>query len=368
MVKIKITATLLFAALSANVPALLSAQDYDDIYYNPKTAKDKRKTAVKQDPVVNNSVATADYRPADSYIPSATDGLDVSVDEYNRRGMFADGGADSARVEGSATDFECTKQIRKYYNPSLASDDDTVVSYLAAEPSVVNIYVTNPYPDYYSYYNPWGWGFYNPYYTPYYPSWRWGYYSSPWSWGYGWYGDPYWGYAPGWGYGPSWGWSWAPGYHRHSHRPLSNFRRNPSVRPDNGSRPGSIRGGYSSNYRGGSHSITTAGRDYRRPSADGYVTGSGKYPGNSTVSGTRPGSTSTKGSYSRGGRSYSSDRSSSSGTRTDRSSYSRDRSSSSSSYSSSSYRGGSGSYNRGNSGGSGHRSSSGRSGGGRGRL
>ena len=75
------------------VPFSARAQYFDDdIYYN--ASKDKKATTVKkvQPKRVSNYVPTPDYPAADTYsVPeyTLTPSKTRDVDEYNRRGMFA---------------------------------------------------------------------------------------------------------------------------------------------------------------------------------------------------------------------------------------------------------------------------------------
>lgn len=241
------------AALAVTAGAPLAAQDfYDDIYYDPRTDD---KPAVQQPAMRQHTpVVAADYPSADTYQLSAATGAVRDVDEYNRRGIFADGTQGAQAPADSLTDFACTRRIERFYNPDVivASDDPTLAQVYYAQPSEVNIIVNNPG-------GYWGWG-YNPYVYTYgwygSPSWYWSSWGGPyWSWS--------WGFTPGWGPGWGWGWDWAygpgwgaypppPGGH---HRPFHGNNRHPGAlgrpsfggghmagnRPSTGARPGATR-------------------------------------------------------------------------------------------------------------------------------
>ncbi|MDE6498318.1 MAG: hypothetical protein K2L21_06645, partial [Muribaculaceae bacterium] len=202
-------------SLALALPA--AAQNYDDdIYYNPDKAR-KAAAAKNAAPKSSNAYitgnaaaapASADYPAADTYTPAAGSGLNMSVDEYNRRGAYAAGApADSAASETDA--FAYTRRIERFHNPDIVaeSDDDEFVEYYyATDPVVLNVNVIdiNPWDWWgprYSWYSPSMW--YSSYWNPWYnwswgPTWNWNF---GWGWG-GWY-DPYWSWAGGWG--PSWG-------------------------------------------------------------------------------------------------------------------------------------------------------------------
>ena len=151
------------------------AQDiYDDIY----GSSEPQKSAPKP-----QSTAPASYPAADTY--NFDSGSTRSVDEYNRRGIFAP--ADTTvsnamqRADSlAAVDFNCTRQIERYYNPDVVvgSSDADLAQLYYSQPANINIIINTP-----GYYD-WGW----PYYSPY----------SPWGWSY----SSYWGWNSYWG--PSW--------------------------------------------------------------------------------------------------------------------------------------------------------------------
>lgn len=259
------------------VTATAFAQDFDDIYFDPKT--DAPKTKVQKPKVVKETV---DYLPADLYTPTGYDpGASTrDIDEYNRRGIFAVGDTSATSADTTGTEaFAYTSRLRKFHNSTAGSNDVEVEEYLAAGSAspVININVIEPgyfgygaYPYYWNtpyYYDPffygtwgvypgWGWG--PSYAWGWRPSYAWGY--NPWSWGWG----PSWSW--GWGsWGPSWSWGWGGGWY-----------------PSRPNRPNHHPGGI-----GGSTHRPQRPASGRRPSADGYQPGSGRYPSNN--SGYRPG-------------------------------------------------------------------------------
>lgn len=260
--------TLIIALLFGAVNAVF-AQDYDDdIYFNPsKAPKPKKKaTTTYQQPNAIIYYPVEDYPAADTYTP--TGGREVSVDDYNRRGIFGDEQSKTPVTDSILnSEFANTRRIERYYNPQIVSgsDDAELAQAYYAQPANVNIIINDPWSTpYYSGY--WGWG-----YPWRYSSWAW----NSWNWGWG----PSWGWTPGWDWGPSWG--WAPS---RPSRPgaVGNYR------PGNGYRPGRPAAG---NYR-----PSTTGGAYRPGSNGGYR------PGNSN-SGYRPGRGNVRGngnnSYSR---------------------------------------------------------------------
>ena len=173
------------------------AQDiYDDIY----GSSEPQKSAPKPQPT-----APASYPAADTY--NFDSGSTRSVDEYNRRGIFAP--ADTTVSDAmqradslAAVDFNCTRQIERYYNPDVVvgSSDADLAQLYYSQPANINIIINTP-----GYYD-WGW----PYYSPYSP-WGWSY-SSYWGWNSYWGPSWNWAWGPGWGWGPSWSWGWWPGW------------------------------------------------------------------------------------------------------------------------------------------------------------
>lgn len=212
--------------------AAASAQGFyeDDIYFNSSKDKDKNKeaarkqalqrTATRPDGVIVRRLP--DYAAADTYSFEGTSAR--SVDEYNRRGIFARDSITPLDTAALTQDFAYTRQIEKYYNPAVVtgSHDKALEELYYAEPANVNIYINSPgwwSGPYWSTY--WG-GWYDPWYGGWGSPWWNGYWGPGWAWGgpaWGW-GGPYWpGWGPAWGWGPSWGpaWGWsrpiyAPGW------------------------------------------------------------------------------------------------------------------------------------------------------------
>lgn len=199
---------LTLGALAALVPAI-SAQSYydDDIYYDaskaPRQTVRSSQQGYTQTYVTPNAVVVAEYPSADSYTVNGT--RTISVDDYNRRGIFA---TDSLTNDTTATDFTYTRRIEQFYNPDVVtgSGDQELANIYYMEPDRVNVYINTP-----SSY--WGYDYFYPdswYYSPWYwrpGGWRW---ASSWYWN-SWY-DPYWAWGPSWGWGPAWGWGWGPGW------------------------------------------------------------------------------------------------------------------------------------------------------------
>ena len=196
--------SLLIAVLLGS--GLASAQGYydDDIYFDASKAKKATTTAQSA-----RNKYYGSYPAADTYTPEG--GSTRSVDEYNRRGIFAVPHAtDTISVDSliALGDFSYTRRIERFHNPDVVIEnpDKSIaeVYYSEGNPPEINIYVNTPgywgYP--YSYgYDPfwgpgWGWG----------PSWAWG--SPYWSWNWGW--GPSWSWS--WAWGPSWNWGWGPGW------------------------------------------------------------------------------------------------------------------------------------------------------------
>ncbi|MDD2961408.1 MAG: hypothetical protein PHR45_04915 [Muribaculaceae bacterium] len=224
----------------------ISAQDYDDIYYD--SSKDNHKIVVRENQInyisneseLVNGRDVDEYNRRDYYDPSYendsinyVDSLSVSSSNYN--------------VENaSQEDYQYTRRIKSFYNP------------------VVIIETTNPYIYDYSYISPLAYGY--SYYSPAYMGASWNWYS-PWSWGYDpWY-NPYWSYY-NYGYGcyPHWGHSCYPHYpHYPTYVPVNT---KPGYHQSNGGR------------RPGKYNQSTSNRP-------GYATGNNNRPGYST-SGRRP--------------------------------------------------------------------------------
>ena len=172
-----------FMASALAAVGVMSAQSYfdDDIYYNPAKAT-KKPVTTNNSSAKKNTVIVYDYPSADTYTVNGT--RSISVDDYNRRGIFA---TDSLSADTTATDFAYTRRIEQFYNPEIVSGsgDKELANIYYMEPDEVNIYVNTPT----SY---WGYDYFYPYSawtSPYWYNnyWRW---NSSWYWG-SWY-DPYW--------------------------------------------------------------------------------------------------------------------------------------------------------------------------------
>lgn len=254
----KITA--IFLSMLMGYSAVAFAQNYDDdIYFNPSKAQKQAKT--KNQKQKNNTIViyTSDDIPAaDSY--SVPAGSSRSVDEYNRRGIFATTKTIKATDSITADAFTQTRKIEKFYNPSIvvSSNDEGLTEYYYAEPANINIIVNspgywgNPY-----YYNRWAWGV--SYYDPFWwdswgPSWSWSWGWNPaWSWN-TWGPAWSWGHHWNWAWGPSWSWGWAPSWGwSHPTRPMRPGAVG-NIRPSmSGGRPGGtgVRPGSTDGYRPG---------------------------------------------------------------------------------------------------------------------
>lgn len=266
----------LLSVMLLTVSGVVSAQSlFDDIYYD--ASKDK-KTEVRSS---GSSPSYAASMPsADTYIVSGT--RNISVDDYNRRGVFA---TDTLSADTTVTDFTYTRRIEQFYNPDIviASGDKDLAQIYYTEPTNVNIYVNTPTSYWgYDYFYPstawaFGWG---PYYGA---SWRWSspwywnsWYDPYWSWGWNW--GPAWAWGPSWGWGPGWGSSWGPGWGPGYTRPVSN-NWNPR-HPGQIANTGNIRPGYNG-FSGGAGSRPGIGTTPAVQPGSGThsVTGTGNRPG-----------------------------------------------------------------------------------------
>lgn len=189
--------------------------DYDDIYYNEakdkKTKAERQAAAVRQRNYIPN--VTQDY-PDPAVYKAQGPGLNMDVDAYNRRGQFlvADSvPADSLDANGDT--YAYTRRLEKFYNSDIVngSNDQALIDSYYAQPATtdINVYVVNPSPWSYGFYNPW---YYNSWYGPSWSwSWNWGWYDPWYSWSWNWgCGPGYWG--PGWGWADPWGPAWGPGW------------------------------------------------------------------------------------------------------------------------------------------------------------
>ena len=221
------TKKFLILSMLAMIPFFGFAQEWDDIYANPKNTTVRKKAENKAKRVViikgdaNNMQITANGR---------------NIDEYNRRNMpdtlLSDGMQDSYR------DYQYTDRIIKFHDPessiringadevTVFVNNDVYSDYyrnrdwdfrygfgLNTWDSYYPWYTTRPYYGYYSpwyygrYYSPWYYGgFYDPwyygsYYGGFYDPWYFGGYYSPYYyrryWDYPYYGGYYSGYYDG---------------------------------------------------------------------------------------------------------------------------------------------------------------------------
>lgn len=250
------------ALMAMAAPFVANAQEFDDIYYNPKKDKTVNQTTTKKQ---------------SNYIK---DFSSIDVDQYNRRGQYYASPIDTigAKAENDE-DFVYTQQIQKYYNPTIVLDNaDVLADVLNNSYGNVEIVFNNGIPSFSPYYYSYGWPYYNSYYGwnswTWGPSWSWSWNWGPswawgpswswnwnwnwgpswawgpsWSWGWGWNNPWNWGHGPGWGHGPAWG----PGRPYADYRPGGRLPNRPGSNWASNTRPGG-------NYNGG-HSA--AGGGYR---------------------------------------------------------------------------------------------------------
>ena len=174
---------ILLSLILVALPLSLLAQD--DMYYVPKKEV-KKKTETTQ--------KTTTERPVYHR------GLDMSTDEYNRRGLSS-----SYQVVG--TDSLGNDIIEFVAGDGSYTTPDTVYVYKDNEREFEYSARMGMFDDYYGWYSPWFYGYRGLYWGHYYPGWY-----SPWAYGlydpyyyygyYGWY-DPW--YDP-WYYGPYYSW------------------------------------------------------------------------------------------------------------------------------------------------------------------
>ncbi len=221
------------------------AQDYDDIYYNPK----------------NDKTEQARNKKKQSYYIKDFENIDV--DDYNRRGQYYSTPIDTIGSNAeSGEDFVYTQQIQKYYNPTIVVDNANVLGDIL-ENSYGNVEIVfnngNPYfasswnwgwPYYsYSWNDPWYWGWHSAWNRPWYwgPSWTWG---PSWGWDWSW----NWGWGPSWSWGPGWG-GWYPSRPIYSHyRPNGRYPNRPGHNWATNTRPGGNSSSGVGRYPGGAHS------------------------------------------------------------------------------------------------------------------
>lgn len=282
----------------------VSAQDFDDIYYNPNKKENKQENKTVRPEITGRSAATdspsgnnityvtnPDYASADTY--NFNTGMLRDVDEYNRRTPVLNDSIQGDSILSEDDNFLYTRRIERFHNPDIVvntGDEDLINYYYETQPSspsVVNIYVdSDPYwawgrPYYYS---SWSW---NPYYAPYWgPSFTLGWYDPWYSWSWNWWPSYSWTWRPG----PSWGWGggWHPG-HPGGHHPggwAGNWRPNPTS--PGASRPHNWASGAASS-RPGTNNPGGIQQSIRPGTNMGRISGS-------NASSIRPGS--TRGSYS----------------------------------------------------------------------
>ncbi|MDE6256907.1 MAG: hypothetical protein K2M53_00835, partial [Muribaculaceae bacterium] len=185
---------ILFAtAILALAGTAVQAQEFDDIYYNPKK---------------DSSQPVESKKKKSNYIK---DFSSIDVDTYNRRGQYYESPIDTIGVQAeNGEDFVYTQKIQKFYNPTVVVDNaDILADVIDNSYGNVNIIFENGLPYFNSIY---GWPGYYDYYS-WYPSWRW---NSSYYWSY----NPMWGFelwpswslGPSWAWGPSFGWGWGWNY------------------------------------------------------------------------------------------------------------------------------------------------------------
>ncbi len=218
--------TLIGALVLGN--SVVQAQDYDDVYYDTKSSKQKTTTTVKtQKKAVDGSNPYFSKNASKTTILADTTARMVNgrdVDEYNRRyaddaqQYYADESASYEIADSTQNnDFKYTDRIVKFHNADVVihSDDPDLIELYYDNRPQVNLIVGTTYTGWYS--DPFSWGYYDPWYSyslgwgrPYYRGWYAGWYS-PWnSWGWGWHSAWHYGwydpcYSWGWGY-PHYGW------------------------------------------------------------------------------------------------------------------------------------------------------------------
>ncbi|MCM1356818.1 MAG: hypothetical protein NC212_10490 [Staphylococcus sp.] len=295
--------TILLASALAAV-GLASAQSYfdDDIYYNP--AKASKQTTKTNTQAANRKTAVVvyDYPAADNYTVNGT--RTISVDDYNRRGIFA---SDSLASDTVPTDFTYTRRIEQFYNPEIisATGDQELANIYYMEPDQVNIYVNTPSGywgyDYFYPYSSWNYPYWANNYWRWNSSWYWGSWYDPyWSWGWG----PSWAWGPGWGWGPAWGpsWGWGPGWGG-GWGPSWGWNVGPRRAPDllaghrpgvSGSRANNVRPGYGNSYRPSNNHASNMrpGSNYNHNVRPGVSTN--RRPSNGNATHSRPSTTNTR--------------------------------------------------------------------------
>ena len=209
------------------------AQDYDDVYYDTGSSKQKSEKSVKVKTADTNVAGRNPYftqksRPTTTPVDTAAQVINGrDVDEYNRRyaddaqQYYADEAASYEVADStSGSDFTYTDRIVKFHNADVvvrSNDPDLIELYYDNRPQV-NIVVGTTLGGWYG--DPFYWGVYDPWYSwnwyrPYRYGWYAGWYDPWYSWGWGWGIHSAWHY--GW-YDPCWSWGWGhPHYAWHGH-------------------------------------------------------------------------------------------------------------------------------------------------------
>ncbi len=263
------------------LPGAFAQDEFDDIYYNPKSKKETKK----------------DSKNASNYI---ADFSSMDVDDYNRRGFYYETAVDTiGQTAENAEDFVYTQQIQKYYNPTIVVDNsDVLADILEDSYGNVEIVIDNGYPTFTSIYTG-GYGWAPSYYNwCIRPSWSWNYAWGPFSWSWNWGPSWTWGPSWSWGYGPSWAyyppaWGYYPprpphhGYYppRPPHNGHYSYNRPGAGRPyapnagwSHNTRPGG-------NYNGAGSVARPGSRPAGKPAASGRpVTNTNRYNGHRTQS------------------------------------------------------------------------------------
>lgn len=276
--------TLIGALLMSS--SVAQAQDYDDVYYDTGSAKQKTTAPVKVKKTGTGVAAQNPYFTKKSNRDLAADSASQvvngrDVDEYNRRyaddaqQYYADEAASYEMADSAGgSDFAYTDRIVRFHNADVvvhSNDPDLIELYYDNRPQV-NIVVGSTYcgwyddPFYWGVYQPWyswswtrpyryGWyaGWYDPWYSwswgwGIHSAWHYGWYDPCWSWGWGHHHHYAWGYAPGWGHG--WGHGWARPY-TDGGRLTAGHRGSVGRMPLNGKSAVSGRPGYASSVRRG---------------------------------------------------------------------------------------------------------------------
>ena len=113
-----LSSLLIAAALVAPAASAASWDDEDDIYYNP--SQQRVTQSAQSSNYVPNTVV--DYPAATTYVATGG-GLQMSVDEYNRRGQFLvpDTVIASDSTELGGDSYQYTRRIERFYNSDIVS-------------------------------------------------------------------------------------------------------------------------------------------------------------------------------------------------------------------------------------------------------